>query len=122
MQEFGKGKIPPRPAFRQAFDSHRDAYAQFLKDTIGATIDALSGGGGRDWKAAEAILMKNLKTLGVVHAGDIQTSIRDLKNPVNADYTIQKKGSSNPLIDTGRLRQSVTSEVVRKRWKTKKGK
>jgi hypothetical protein len=32
--------------------------------------------------------------------------------PENAPYTIQKKGSSTPLIDTGQLRRSVTSDVV----------
>ena len=48
-----------------------------------------------------------LQQLGEVHVGDIQQRIRDLKEPKNSDVTIARKGSSNPLIDTGRLRQSV---------------
>lgn len=32
----------------------------------------------------------------------------------NSPYTIAKKGSSAPLIDTGELRKSITSDVVKK--------
>jgi phage gpG-like protein len=31
----------------------------------------------------------------------------------NAAYTIEKKGSSSPLIDTGQLRRSITSKVLK---------
>ncbi len=34
--------------------------------------------------------------------------------PDNAPYTIAKKGSSTPLIDTGQLRRAITSDVVTK--------
>lgn len=34
--------------------------------------------------------------------------------PSNAPYTIAKKGSSQPLIDTAQLRRSITSDVITK--------
>ena len=44
--------------------------------------------------------------------GMIQDNIRELKRPANADSTIKKKGSSNPLIDTGAMRQAVNTIEV----------
>lgn len=38
----------------------------------------------------------------------IQQAITDLDTPPNAPATIAKKGSSNPLIDTGHMRTAVT--------------
>lgn len=58
-----------------------------------------------------------LEAVGAQAAGIIAEEIRDLKSPPNALVTIEKKGSANPLIDTGKLRQSV-SYVVRTRSKT----
>lgn len=40
-----------------------------------------------------------------------------LKTPPNAPSTIKRKGSDNPLVDSGNLHQSITSSVVRKRPK-----
>lgn len=44
----------------------------------------------------------------------IQQSIIDLSDPSNSPKTIEKKGSDNPLIDTGHMKDSVTF-VVRKK-------
>ena len=52
-----------------------------------------------------------LSQMGVVAAGALQLTIRDLKEPPNAPITIRMKGSSNPLVDTGLLVQSVTFAV-----------
>ncbi|MGY4689342.1 hypothetical protein [Salibacterium sp. K-3] len=41
----------------------------------------------------------------------IQEKIRNIKSPPNANTTKEAKGSSNPLVDTGRLRQSITWKV-----------
>ena len=38
--------------------------------------------------------------------------LTDLKTPPLAESTIRRKGSSNPLIDTGQLRSSITWQVV----------
>lgn len=53
-------------------------------------------------------------TLGELLSGFIQEYLTDLREPPNHPYTVAQKGSSNPLIDTGRLRQAITYRVVRK--------
>lgn len=52
-----------------------------------------------------------LETVGVVAEGAVKVYMTELKTPPNAASTIRKKGSSNPLIDTGAMRQSVTHKV-----------
>lgn len=52
-----------------------------------------------------------LEAVGVVAAGKVKVYMTDLKTPPNAASTIRKKGSSNPLIDSGAMRQSVTHQV-----------
>jgi hypothetical protein len=52
-----------------------------------------------------------LESIGVVAEGAVKVYMTELKTPPNAASTIRKKGSSNPLIDTGAMRQSVTHKV-----------
>lgn len=49
-----------------------------------------------------------LQKLGAFGAGKIQDQISSNMPPPNAPSTIAQKGSSGTLIDTGRLRQSIT--------------
>lgn len=51
--------------------------------------------------------------LGEYIVGLVQEYMTDLKSPPNHPTTIVNKKSSNPLINTGRLRQSITYKVVR---------
>lgn len=53
-----------------------------------------------------------LEQVGVVAVGAVQEYMTDLKNPPNAQSTIAKKGSDNPLIDSGALRAAVTHAVT----------
>lgn len=52
-----------------------------------------------------------LEAVGVVAAAKVKVYMTELKTPPNAASTIRKKGSSNPLIADGHLRQSVTHKV-----------
>lgn len=52
-----------------------------------------------------------LEMVGLVAAGAVKVYMTELKTPPNAASTIRKKKSSNPLIDTGAMRQSVTHKV-----------
>ena len=56
-------------------------------------------------------LESELDKIGLKAVAAIQQKIVDVKEPANADSTIARKKSSNPLIDTGLMRQSVTYEV-----------
>ena len=53
----------------------------------------------------------SFSTLGSVVQGDIKTSIKELTAPALAQSTIDKKGFSKPLIDTGYMLDSVNYEV-----------
>jgi len=52
------------------------------------------------------------KTLGEYIVSIIQEFLTNLRKPANHPATIDQKGSSNPLIGEGRLRQSITYKVV----------
>jgi hypothetical protein len=45
--------------------------------------------------------------MGQLAEGHVKQEITDLRTPPNAESTIRAKGSDNPLIDTGALRQSI---------------
>lgn len=49
--------------------------------------------------------------VGLYVVGAVQETISDGVPPPNAPSTIERKGSSTPLIDTGILRQSINHEV-----------
>lgn len=52
-----------------------------------------------------------LHRIGIWLVGQIQTRISEGIPPENAQSTIDRKGSSTPLIDTGQLRSSMSSRV-----------
>ena len=72
--------------------------------TINITVNSIVG--GMDEKQA-------LSKAGIMFKNAIQREITNLKEPPNAESTILKKGSSNPLINTGLMRSKVE-------WKFKK--
>lgn len=53
-----------------------------------------------------------MEQVGAIAAGATQQYMTDLREPPNAKSTIAKKGSDNPLIDSGSLRASVTYKVT----------
>ncbi len=91
-----KINIPARPWLSPGVQSGNEEYLQI----IAAAIDA-----GNPLRQA-------LEQVGVVAASKVQLYMTQLKQPPNAASTIKKKGSSNPLIDSGALRQSVTFKVT----------
>lgn len=95
---FGTGKIPARPWLDVGVESGTDEYLDVIEENIqeGVSSD------------------KTLEQLGAMAVGYAQQFITDLQNPPNAPSTVKKKGSSNPLIDTGNLRQSVTYTIADK--------
>lgn len=54
-----------------------------------------------------------LGLIGEFTADKISQKIVSLRTPPNAPETIARKGSSNPLVDTGQLKNSITYEVNR---------
>lgn len=68
----------------------------------------------RDIFEGRTSIERALAIMGVLIKGNIIQKIVSLRSPANADSTIKAKGSSNPLIDSGRLRQSIDYEVEAK--------
>lgn len=93
---FGTDKIPARPWLDVGVESGTDEYLDVIQDGIA------------EGESAEKVLDQ----LGVLAVGYTQQYITDLDSPPNAPSTIKRKGSANPLIDTGNMRQSVTYTIA----------
>ena len=96
----GKWFIPPRPFIRGFADGKREQIAKML-EKLGGLV---SGG---KLKAAEA-----MARLGEYGQGGVKSYIRNGAFTPNADFTIAKKGSSKPLIDSGATRNAIRYQVV----------
>lgn len=101
FNELGTVHIPSRPFLRDSVDAHADEINSFLQSTKSSL---LKGG------SAEAALKK----IGVFQKGLIQKEIRDGDFVPNSEATIKRKGSDTPLIDTGRMRQSINYVIQEK--------
>ena len=93
---FGTDKIPARPWLDVGVESGTEEYLEVIQDGIA------------EGEPAEKVLDQ----LGVLAVGYTQQYITDLDSPPNAPSTIKRKGSANPLIDTGNMRQSVTYTIA----------
>lgn len=94
---FGSGNIPARPFL--------DVGVESVISKINRAVEVELTKGNPD---------KALEQMARLAVGGVQTYMTDLQTPPNAPYTIAKKGSSNPLIDTGALRANITSEIRKK--------
>ena len=94
---FGSGNIPARPFL--------DVGVESVITKINRAVEIELEKGNPD---------KALEQMARLAVGGVQTYMTDLQTPPNAPYTIAKKGSSNPLIDTGALRANITSEIRKK--------
>lgn len=93
--EFGNERIPSRPFLRQTLAENQEKYtALFVKlFESGVSIDQI------------------YEQIALIAQGDVQQNIVNGKWTANAPSTIKRKKSSKPLIDTGKLRQSVRGVV-----------
>jgi len=101
--EFGTGRIPARPFMSTSFDENRTK----INDLISKEYDKILSGTMTTKKA--------LALTGEWMTGVVKKKITDIKEPKNAPFTIKMKKSSNPLIDTGHMRASITHAEVLKR-------
>jgi hypothetical protein len=69
-------------------------------------------------KGIEAVLLGKekadifLERYGLYLRDLVRKKLRDLKEPPNHPVTAKRKGSSNPLVDDGHLKRSITYRVV----------
>ena len=97
VNNFGSadGQIPARPFLQPAVEEGAPVYRRLAEIML---PKVLSG---------EMEMQTLLEQMGMLAEGHVKQKITDLRTPPNAQSTIDKKGSDNPLIDTGALRQSI---------------
>ncbi len=93
--------MPERPYFRSTLHEKRKEIISLQKKLLRQIVKC-------EMKSEEA-----LGLLGEFMADAIKQKMVALKSPPNAPITILIKGSSNPLIDTGQTRNSITYAVNR---------
>jgi hypothetical protein len=91
--------VPPRPFIGTTADEQKGAVGRLMTKLGGLIID-----GVKTVKDALAVV-------GEFVQGKIQMKIRAIRDPANAPSTIKRKGSSNPLIATAQMLQSIRYEV-----------
>lgn len=99
--ELGTARIPSRPFLRKSVDENESKINSFLQSKKSDLIKGVS---------AEQVL----KEIGIFQKDLIQEKITEGDFVENKKSTIRKKGSSKPLIDTGRMRQSVNYVIQNK--------
>lgn len=93
--------IPERSFIRSGFDAQKERYE------------------ARATKLLDQVLHLKLpvktffNALGEYIAGQMQEYMTDIDSPPNHPFTVAQKKSSNPLIDSGRMRQAITYRVVK---------
>ncbi|MDH0869755.1 hypothetical protein [Agrobacterium pusense] len=93
------GPIPERPFLSNAMRANRNAYRSAMKSSASKIL------------RGEVPLRQVLSKLGIKAQGDVQEEITSLSSPPNSPVTIELKGSSNPLIDSGELRAAITWKI-----------
>lgn len=99
FNEFGTSKVPERSFIRSTMDENKGALLTLNRELFYMI------------SAGKTTTQKALTILGIKIKALIQKKITDLRTPPNAASTIRQKRSSNPLIDTGVMRASVTHTV-----------
>lgn len=99
--ELGTIKSPSRPFLRKSVDENEEKINHFLQSK---KADLLQG------KSAEQVL----KEIGLFQKDLIQEKITEGSFTPNVASTVRKKGSNKPLVDTGRMRQSVNYVIKKK--------
>lgn len=93
--EFGTERIPPRPFLRTGLMDNITRYRGVLKTVV------------RNVLLRKMSHDQGMAIIGEMAKVDVQAKIVAIRSPENAEFTKEKKKSSNPLVDTGALRQHI---------------
>jgi len=94
--EFGTRRIPARPFLRTGIYENISDYKTIIRTLL---LKIFKGQIGSE---------QALRILGIRAASDVQEKIKSISSPPNSPATVAVKGPSNPLIDTGALRQHIS--------------
>lgn len=93
--------IPARPFMKQTRQRAEGRFARLLRRLYKQVVDG------------KVRPFDGLSKLGIAYEGEMKNTFTTGSFTPNKPATIKRKGSSRPLIDTGHLRQSITSKVVK---------
>lgn len=99
--ELGTVNMPSRPFLRKSVDENESKINAFLQSKKKDLVKGVS---------AEQVL----KEIGIFQKDLVQEKLTDGSFAANAESTVKQKGSSKPLIDSGRMRQSVNYVIQTK--------
>lgn len=91
--------IPERSFLRSGYDENVNDVVDKVKDLLPSVLEG---------NINPEVFMD---MIGTEFAGLIQKKLRNLRSPSNSSMTTERKGSSNPLVDSGRLVGSIRHEV-----------
>ena len=93
----------------------------FIRSTVDEQRTKYEHQAGREWDAIldqRSTIQQALVAMGFLIETDIRMKILTLKKPGLQEETIRRKGSDNPLIDTGEMLNSIRWVVKNKQDKT----
>lgn len=102
FNEFGTDKIPSRPFISSAFKENQKGYKIMAARIIKARMNK------KAW-------VQDAEALGYQMQRDIQAKIKDGMSPENARSTVLKKGHGHTLFETGKMHDSITYEVDKRK-------
>jgi hypothetical protein len=104
VQEFGTldGHIPARPFIGATYDMNREKYVEQIRKDLGKVLEG------------KRTIAQTLARAGLKFSSDVKSVVvgDQWQLAPNKAATVRKKGSDRPLVDTGRMINSVTYEVV----------
>lgn len=92
---FGTDKIPARPFLKEGVERAKTNMIKTAEESM------------KKGRTPRQIIDQ----LGALAVRGVQEQIDATTTPPNAPYTVKKKGSSHPLIDTGLLKKSITYQL-----------
>tara|TARA_R110000782_G_scaffold204639_1_gene293096 strand:- start:981 stop:1415 length:435 start_codon:yes stop_codon:yes gene_type:complete len=102
VNEFGTRNIPERSFIRSTYNkNYKKVAGRFIK-----IAQSISRG--------NYAIKNKMKLIGLEQEKAIKDTITNLRTPQNAPSTVAKKGSSNPLVDTGEMRSKISSALRNK--------
>lgn len=91
--------IPERAFLRNGYDNSREQVVKHTESILGNVIEGTAD--------SEDLL----KMVGLLLSSGIKDYAVSQEGPPNHPFTTKRKGSSNPLVDTGNMIGSITYEV-----------
>ena len=93
-------KIPERSFIRAGFDSCKEELEEQINKMLPLVL------------RLKLTPQTMYELIGAIAVSRIHEYIQSVREPANHPFTIQDKGSSHPLINSGRMNQSITYKVV----------